>query len=129
MDDAISGRDGRARARGGGCRTRGQGGRAPRRQAVAAGASPRELQIQDDDRAPALPAYARAVDVADAPDVLFTPSDGYVRYIPPVAGVAWLPEYPAWPGQWALPFGHDYQVPWYAQPYGYGCGHDGYGYC
>ena len=76
-----------------------------------------------------LPAYARAVDVADAPDVLFTPSDGYVRYIPPVAGVAWLPEYPAWPGQWALPFGHDYQVPWYAQPYGYGCGHDGYGYC
>ena len=77
---------------------------------------------------PALPAYARAVDVADAPDVLFTPSDGYVRYIPPVAGVAWLPEYPAWPGQWALPFGHDYQVPWYAQPYGYGCGHYGYGY-
>ena len=78
---------------------------------------------------PVLPPYARAVDVADGPDVLFTPSDGYVPYAPPVVGVAWLPEYPAWSGNWGPPLGYDYQVPWYAQPYGYGCGYYGYGYC
>jgi hypothetical protein len=78
---------------------------------------------------PALPPYARAVDVADAPDLLFTPSDEYLPYALPVVGVDWLPEYPAGSGNWGLP--------WYAgpdigdgnrQPYGYACGVYGYGY-
>lgn len=86
--------------------------------------------------------YARAVHVADGPKVLFTPSDGYVPYMPLAVGVAWLPGYPAWSGNWGLPFDYDYQGPWYAGPdigywnrqpygygYGYGCGLYGYGYC
>lgn len=82
--------------------------------------------------------FVRPVYVADEPDVLFTPSYGYVPYLLPAAGVAWLPGYPAWSGNWGLPFDYDYQGPWYAgpdisywnrQPYGYGCGLYGYGYC
>jgi hypothetical protein len=86
--------------------------------------------------APATPQrYAHAVDVADEPEALFTPSYGYVRYLPPAVGVAWLPGYPAWPGQYG-PFDYDYPGPWYAgtdinywnrQPDGYNCGV--YGYC
>ena len=91
--------------------------------------------------APATPRpYARPVYVADEPEVLFTPSDGYVPYMPPAVGVAWLPGYRALSGNWGLPFGYDYQSPWYAGPdigswnrqpygYGYGCGFYGYGYC
>ena len=68
---------------------------------------------------------------ADQPEVLFTPSDGYVPYLPPAFGVAWLLGYPAWSGNDGLPFDYDYQGPWYAgpdisywnrQPFGYGCG-------
>ncbi len=91
--------------------------------------------------APATPQrYAHAGYVADEADVLFTPSYGYVRYLPPAIGVDWLPGYPAWSGYWGLPV--DYWSPWYAadvgtwdqQPngygYGYGYGHRGgnYGY-
>jgi hypothetical protein len=89
--------------------------------------------------APATPSpYARAVYAPDEPEVLFTPSDGYVRYLPPAVGVAWLPGYPAWSGHWAPPFDYGYQGPWYAgpdinywnsEPYGYGCGGYGYGDC
>jgi hypothetical protein len=65
----------------------------------------------------------------DGPDVLFTPSDGYVRYIPPVVGVTWQPAYPAWSDYWGLPFDYRYQGPWYSPDagpwngwsYGYGC--------
>ena len=74
---------------------------------------------------------ARPAYFADEPEVLFTPSDGYVPYLPPAVGVAWLPGYPAWSGNYGLPFDYDYQGPWYAgpdisywnrQPYIYGCG-------
>jgi hypothetical protein len=70
-------------------------------------------------------------------EVLFTPSDGYVRYVPPAVGIEWWPGYPAWSGNWGLPFDYNYPSPWYAgpesiesnlQPYGYGYG-CGYGYC
>jgi len=81
---------------------------------------------------PATPSRsAHPFQVADQPEVLFTPSDGYVPYLPPAVGVAWLPGYPAWPGNYGLPFDYDYQGPWYVgpdisywnrQPYGYGCG-------
>ncbi|QWG25719.1 hypothetical protein KMZ93_12985 [Bradyrhizobium sediminis] len=84
--------------------------------------------------------YLRPAYVADGPEVPFAPSDGYVPYLPPAVGVAWWPGYPAWSGYWGLPFGYNYQSPWYAgpesresnlQPYGYGCGYGlyGYGYC
>lgn len=71
--------------------------------------------------APAAP-YRSAQSLVDGPDVLFTPSTGYVRYIPPAVGVAFLPV--------------EYGVPWYAGPdvtywngwsYGYGCGLNSYG--
>ena len=86
---------------------------------------------------PAPTPYVRAVYVADEPEVLFTPWNGYVPYMPPVVGVAWLPEYSLWSGNWGTPFDYDYQGPWYAgpdigywnrQPYGYGWGLYGYGY-
>src|SRR5688500_11027089 len=48
LDDAVSGCDVRAWLNGGSCRPRRQGSGAARRQPIAAGASPRELQIQDD---------------------------------------------------------------------------------
>ena len=91
--------------------------------------------------APATPTpYARAVYVADGPEVLFTPWDGYVPYVPPAVDVAWLPGYPAWSGNGGLPIDYDYQAPWYAgpdighwnrPPYGHGnaCSRFGYGYC
>jgi len=74
-------------------------------------------------------------EVLDEPEVLFTPSNGYVPYLPPAVGVAWLPDYPAWSGNYGLPFDYDYQGPWYAGPdisywnrqaYSYGCGRSGY---
>ena len=67
---------------------------------------------------------------------MFTPSIGYVRYIPPAVGVACLPAYPAWPGYWGPAVGYRYHDPWYAGPdvtywngwsYGYGCGLNSYG--
>ena len=89
--------------------------------------------------APATPAlYAPAVDLADEPEVLFTPSYGYVRYLPPAFGVAGWPGYPAWSGYWGLPYDYGYPGSWYAgtdindwnrQPDGYNCGVYGYGYC
>jgi hypothetical protein len=53
--------------------------------------------------------------------------------MPPAVGVAFLPGYPAWSGNWGMPFG--YQGSWYYgsdfgywnRPYGYGHGY-GYGY-
>jgi hypothetical protein len=82
---------------------------------------------------PATP-YVRPVYVADEPEVLFTPSYGYLPYLQPAVGVGWLSGYPAWSGNWGLPFDYDYQGPWYAGPdisywnrQPYGCG--GYGYC
>lgn len=86
---------------------------------------------------PAPTPYVRAVYVADEPDVLVTPWNGYVPYVLPAVGVAWSPGYPAWSGNWGLPLDYDYQGPWYAgaeigywnrQPYGYGWGLNGYGY-
>jgi hypothetical protein len=83
--------------------------------------------------APAAP-YPSAQSLYDGPDVMFTPSVGYVRYIRPVAGVVLVPAYPAWPGYSGPSI--DYQGPWYAGrdvtywngwPYGYGCGLNSYG--
>jgi hypothetical protein len=83
--------------------------------------------------APATP-LPSAQSLYDGPDVLFTPSTGYVRYIPPAVGVAWLPAYPAWSGYWGLPVDYQYRGPWYAGPsywngwsYDYGCGLNSYG--
>ena len=81
--------------------------------------------------APATPSpYARPFYNGDEPEVLFTPSDGYVRYLPPAFGVAWLPGYLPWSGYYGQPY-YDYPGPWFGgidsglgnQPYG--CG--GYG--
>jgi hypothetical protein len=96
--------------------------------------------------APAAPTpYASPVFVGD-PEVLFTPSDGYVPYLPPAFGIAWLPGYPAWSG-YGSPYYDYYLGPWFggadsglgnppygcggygtAPDYGYGWGY-GYAYC
>lgn len=85
--------------------------------------------------APATP-LPSAQSLYDGPDVMFTPSVGYVRYIAPAVGAVWRPGYPAWRGYWGLPVDYEYQRPLYAVPgywngYGYGCGIDTYGhsYC
>ena len=73
--------------------------------------------------APATP-YPSAQSLVDGPDVMFTPSNGYARYIPPAVGVA------------LLPVVYRYRMPWYAGPdvtywngwsYGYDCGLNSYG--
>src|SRR5260221_3436472 len=47
--------------------------------------------------APAAPPYGRRVYVEEEPEVLFTPSSGYVPYVPPLVGT------PLLPGSSALP--------------------------
>ena len=73
--------------------------------------------------APAAP-YRSAQSLYDGPDVMFTPSVGYARYIPPAVEVVWLP------------VDYGYQPSWYAGPdlgvwngwaYPYGCGLNSYG--
>jgi hypothetical protein len=74
------------------------------------------------------PLYGRPVYGADGPEVLFTPSYGYVPYLPPVVGVASLP------GYYGRPFDYEYQGGYYGGPelgywnrLPYTCGV--YGYC
>lgn len=80
------------------------------------------------------PPYGRAVYVEAEPEVLFTPSDGAVPYIPPLPGSPLLPGSSALPGYYGRAFDYDYQGPYYGGPYvsywnrlPYACGI--YGYC
>jgi hypothetical protein len=80
------------------------------------------------------PTYRREVIVVEEPDVLFTPSSGYVPYFPPVVGAALLPGSSTLPGYYGRAFDYDYQGPYYGGPYvsywyrlPYACGV--YGYC
>jgi hypothetical protein len=80
------------------------------------------------------PTYRRDVVVLDEPEVLFTPSSGYVPYFPPVVGAPLLPGSSTLPGYYGRAFDYDYQGPYYGGPYvpywdrlPYACGV--YGYC
>jgi hypothetical protein len=80
------------------------------------------------------PAYRRGVVVVEEPEVLFTPSSGFVPYIPPVVGTPLLPGSSTIPGYYGRAFDYDYQGPYYGGPYvdywnrlPYACGV--YGYC
>jgi hypothetical protein len=80
------------------------------------------------------PTYRRDVVVVDEPEVLFTPSSGYVPYFPPVVGAPLLPGSSTLPGYYGRAFDYDYQGPYYGGPYvpywdrlPYACGV--YGYC
>jgi hypothetical protein len=80
------------------------------------------------------PTYRRDVVVVDEPEVLFTPSSGYVPYFPPVVGAPLLPGSSTLPGYYSRAFDYDYQGPYYGGPYvpywdrlPYACGV--YGYC
>jgi hypothetical protein len=78
--------------------------------------------------------YRREVVVVEEPEVLFTPSSGYVPYFPPVVGTPLLPGSSTLPGYYGRAFDYDYQGPYYGGPYvpywnrlPYACGV--YGYC
>ena len=78
--------------------------------------------------------YRRGVVVVEEPEALFTPSSGYIPYIPPVAGTPLLPGSATLPGYYGRAFDYDYQGPYYGGPYvkywnrlPYACGI--YGYC
>ena len=80
------------------------------------------------------PTYRRDVVVVDEPEVLFTPTSGYVPYFPPVVGAPLLPGSSTLPGYYGRAFDFDYQGPYYGGPYvpywdrlPYACGV--YGYC
>ena len=80
------------------------------------------------------PTYRRDVVVLDEPEVLFTPSSGYVPYFPQVVGAPLLPGSSTLPGYYGRAFDYDYQGPYYGGPYvpywdrlPYACGV--YGYC
>jgi hypothetical protein len=84
--------------------------------------------------APAAPPYGRRVDVEEEPEVLFTPSSGYVPYLPPLVGTPLLPGSSALPGYYGRAFDYNYQGPYYGGPQvsywnrlPYACGV--YGYC
>jgi hypothetical protein len=84
--------------------------------------------------APATAPYVRRVRVVDEPELLFTPSSGYIPYIPPLVGTPLLPGSSALPGYYGRAFSYDYQGPYYGGPYvsywnrlPYACGV--YGYC
>jgi hypothetical protein len=78
--------------------------------------------------------YRRPVYVEAEPEVLFTPSDGFVPYIAPLVGTPLLPGSSTIPGYYGRAFDYDYQGPYYGGPYvsywnrlPYACGV--YGYC
>ena len=81
------------------------------------------------------PAYPRrVVVVVEDRDVLFTPSDGSVPYIPPMVRTPLLPGSSTIPGYYGRPGSFDYQGPYYGGPQvpyynrlPYACGV--YGYC
>jgi hypothetical protein len=84
--------------------------------------------------APAAVPNGRRAYVEEEPELLFTPTDPSVPYIPPLAGSALLPGSSALPGYYGRAFDYDYQGPYYGGPYlsywyrlPYACGV--YGYC
>jgi hypothetical protein len=82
------------------------------------------------------PVYVRPgrVVVEHEPEVLFTPSDGAVPYIPPLVGTPLLPGSATLPGYYGSTHSYQYRGPYYGGPYvgywdrlPYACGV--YGYC
>jgi hypothetical protein len=84
------------------------------------------------------PVYVRPLGghavVEDEPEVLFTPSDGLVPYIPPLVGTPLLPGSATLPGYYGSTHSYQYRGPYYGGPYvgywdrlPYACGV--YGYC
>jgi hypothetical protein len=67
----------------------------------------------------ATPPYGRPVYVEDEPEVLFTPTDGYIPYFPPVVGAPLLPGSWALPGHYGQAFSYDYQGLYYGGPNSY----------
>ena len=72
--------------------------------------------------------------VERGPEVLFTPSDGTVPYIPPLVGMPPLPGSATLPGYYGSTHSYQYRGPYYGGPYvgywdrlPYACGV--YGYC
>jgi hypothetical protein len=72
--------------------------------------------------------------VEDEPEVLFTPSDGSLPYIPPLVGTPLLPGSATLPGCYGSTHSYQYRGPYYGGPYvgywdrlPYACGV--YGYC
>ena len=84
--------------------------------------------------APTAAPYGRRVDVEDEPEVLFTPSNSIVPYVPPIVGTPLLLGSSTLPGNYGRAFSYDYQGPYYGGRYvgywnrlPYACGV--YGYC
>jgi hypothetical protein len=80
------------------------------------------------------PPYGGPVYVEVEPDVLFTPSDGAVPYVPPLITTPLLPGSQILPGYYGSTHSYDYQGPYYGGPnlsywyrLPYACGV--YGYC
>jgi hypothetical protein len=80
------------------------------------------------------PPYGRPAYVEAESDVLFTPSDGAVPYIPPLITTPLLPGSMILPGYYGSTHSYDYQGPYYGGPnlsywyrLPYACGV--YGYC
>jgi hypothetical protein len=78
--------------------------------------------------------HRRHVYVEEEPELLFTPSDGAVPYIPPLIGTPLLPGSATLPGYYGSTHSYNYQGPYYGGPYlgywnrlPYACGV--YGYC
>jgi hypothetical protein len=78
--------------------------------------------------------YGSQVYVEEEPEVLFTPSDGAVPYIPPRITTPLLPGSATLPGYYGSTHSYDYQGPYYGGPnlgywyrLPYACGV--YGYC
>ena len=79
--------------------------------------------------APATP-YPSAQSLVDGPDVMFTPSPGYVRYAPPAVALVPEPVYVPWPGYFGPSVAYEYRLPRYSGPggrYAYRCGVNSYG--
>jgi hypothetical protein len=101
--------------------------------AVAAdlGANERRAAVS---RIPPPRSHGGRVVTEDAPDLLFTPSDGSVPYIPPLVGTPLLPGSATLPGYYGSTHSYQYRGPYYGGPYvgywdrlPYACGV--YGYC
>jgi hypothetical protein len=104
--------------------------------AIAADLGPNDRRAAV-SRAPP-PVYARPhggrVVVEEEPEILFTPSDGALPYIPPLVGTPLLPGSATLPGYYGSTHSYQYRGPYYGGPYvgywdrlPYACGV--YGYC
>jgi hypothetical protein len=80
------------------------------------------------------PVHGRGVYVEETQDLLFTPTDGSIPYIPPLIRAPLLPGSATLPGYYGLANSYDYPGPYYGGPevsywnrLPYACGV--YGYC